>query len=194
MPTVHRIFTTVGLFTMPLIVGCAASNERSVIGDATEIPAISASGSPEPLAADDGPSLSSLDRSAWARTQVLVPVDGAYHQPTYRHDYREMLFTARQRGEFPTPETALELDGKPERAILGEEIAESGGGAIVAALDGISMPVQILLAPPTTTRRSPRWNYQRWPAPVTATTVPAATEPTSVQPDTAQPAPAQSTP
>lgn len=56
----------------------------------------------------DGPSLAGLDRSNFEAMEFRVPIDQTYHHPhnTFRYETRDAH--ARQRGEFPTVETALE--------------------------------------------------------------------------------------
>lgn len=163
-----------------LATGCTQFNERNTIGQSTQINPINQTGqAPAIDMTDDATSISSLDRSSWQKTQFLVPVDGAGHQPTGRHDYREVVFTNRQKGIYPTAESAMDLDGKPQREILGEEIAETAGAPLVAMLDLISMPVRLVFDPPTRLKRSPSWNYERWPthaapAPAAAPEAPAA--------------------
>lgn len=179
-----------------LATGCAQFNERNTIGQSTQINPINQTGqAPAIDMTDDATSISSLDRSSWQKTQFLVPVDGAGHQPTGRHDYREVVFTNRQKGIYPTPESSMDLDGKPGREILGEEIAETGGAPLVAMLDVISMPFRLVFDPPTRLKRSPSWNYERSPthaapAPAALPEAPASEQTPGAPAAAATPAPA----
>lgn len=173
--------TTAALLLL-LASGCTPFNERAAIGQGTEIDPINQTGqAPAITTTDDPPSITSLDRSGWTKQTFLVPVDGAGHQPTGRHDYSEVKFTDRQKGIYPTAETALDLDGKPEHRILSEEITESVGGPIVGVYDVVTMPFRLIFDPPTRLRRSPGWDYERWPG--TSTRPPASDAAVSMEPE-----------
>jgi hypothetical protein len=53
--------------------------------------------------------LTGLDRSNWSRTTITVPVDGTAHRPTYLQRVLGTNSSARQRRDFPTADTSLEL-------------------------------------------------------------------------------------
>ncbi len=162
----REIAWTLASLGAAVVGGCTQFNERPVIGQSTTINPISQTGpAPELDKTDDAPSIASLDRSSWKKQTFLVPVDGAGHQPTGRHDTNEVRFTNRQLGKFPTAESSLDLDGKPEHKILGEEITESAGAPLVGVIDVICMPFRLIFDPPTRLVRSPSWDYQRWPSP-----------------------------
>lgn len=55
-------------------------------------------------------SVVSLDRSNWEEMRFLVPLDAAEHQPIYTQHPHQLWQTARQRGEYPTAETALDTE------------------------------------------------------------------------------------
>lgn len=164
-PANHIQRALLGAAGAAIVTGCTPFNERNTIGAGSTIEPI-AGASPDIAVdkTDDPPSISRLERSNWPKSQFLVPVDGAGHQPTYRLDYREVLFTNRQKGLFPTPESAMDLDGKPGQEILGEEIAETGGQPLVALGNAIIVPGWMIVSPPGRLKRSPSWNYQRWPS------------------------------
>jgi hypothetical protein len=67
---------------------------------------------------DDGPSLaasgSKLARGHWALSTVVVPVDRVGGYSTYIRQPALTNTTARQRGQYPTPTTALDLDAGSE--------------------------------------------------------------------------------
>jgi hypothetical protein len=64
---------------------------------------------PPPVAKSSPASLAGLDRSNWTPTPVVTPVDGVAHHPLYTQHLILTDATARQRREYPTAETALEL-------------------------------------------------------------------------------------
>jgi hypothetical protein len=74
----------------------------------------------------DGPSLavdgSGMDRSHWGVVTIDAPFDGVGGNPRYTREYRYTDQTARQRGDYPTPLSALELTGQTEQAQRDEAI------------------------------------------------------------------------
>ncbi|HED53947.1 MAG TPA: hypothetical protein ENJ00_07065 [Phycisphaerales bacterium] len=71
----------------------------------------------------DGPSVTGLDRSGMVRTEFLVPIDGVYHQPHATMPLNLLDSQARQRGEFPTPETIFEQQDASLLDSIGELLA-----------------------------------------------------------------------
>ena len=71
----------------------------------------------------DGPSVTGLDRSGIKHTTFLVPVDGVYHQPDATMPLQLLDDQARQRGEFPTPETIFEEQDPSLIDAIGELVA-----------------------------------------------------------------------
>ena len=103
-----------------------------------------------------GPSVG-MDRAAWPVVVFEVPVDGTVHGPTHGGWVRFTDATARQRGLFPTIETALELDGD-----VGEPQALEGlWGPVAAGGEILWMPVGVVMGPPWAERQSPRGLYKR---------------------------------
>lgn len=115
-----RRSTGAGIFALAACVcslsGCVESNSRNRVGDDITLPAFQPGSrvlsSEDAQRADDTASLTSLDRSGWEPVAITVPVDGVRHRPEYR------FFApvgpsdlGRQRGEYPTAISALDLDG-----------------------------------------------------------------------------------
>lgn len=152
-------------------VGCVSQNERNTIGNNLPIEAIAEpahelaawdAGRPEAMA-DDAPSLTGVDRSDWNTTTYLVPVDGVGHRPIYRSDHQLLRYTARQRMEFPTAESALELDGQPQAPIHAEEVAETLSQPLIAFGEAVLIVPRLIVEPQTRIDRSPLNSPQRMP-------------------------------
>lgn len=143
---------------------CAESNSRNRIGDDVTLqafqPASHVMSSEDTQRADDPPSLASLDRSAWEPTVYALPVDGTHHRPTYRFlapiGPRQLR---RQRGEYPTTMSALELDGGStwSRDRFFESILEP----IHASLELARMPFAMAIYQPWRMTWSPMGSYDR---------------------------------
>lgn len=162
------------LLTLIPLAGCVDQNARSVLGDSTPVESLAESPAVPSTFTDDPPSLTSLSRDHWPATEVLVPVDGVGHRPTYRGQPPYALHRLpRQRGEFPTAETALDLDGHPSRVLGAENATETVAAPLGAAVDAVLIPPRLIVEPQWTTQRSPAWSFQRWPGPA-ARTLPAA--------------------
>jgi hypothetical protein len=180
--------------------GCVSQNERVTIGDNLPIEAIS---EPSPTAMnagekpaapapmDQAPSITGVDRSSWTPMNYVVPVDGVGHRPHYRSDHKILLATARQRLEFPTAETCLELDGRPDRPVLGEEFSEAVSQPVIALGEAVLIVPRLVVEPQSRVVRSPLKSPQR--TPVKAVTLPAPVTPTApaASPEPAQPEPVQ---
>lgn len=109
-----------------------------------------------------GRSITSLDRSAWPTTTITLPVDGTAHRPTYQRNVIIATRTARQRGEYPTAESALELTAGSSDA----QTAEAALQHARAVGDLVLLPLRIVGQPPWATRWSPDQGYARaWPMP-----------------------------
>ncbi|MCC6230464.1 MAG: hypothetical protein IT432_14720 [Phycisphaerales bacterium] len=146
--------------------GCAESNSRNRIGDDVTLqafqPASQVLSSEDTQRADDPPSLTSLDRSAWEPTVYALPVDATHHRPTYRFlapiGPRQLR---RQRGEYPTTMSALELDGGStwSRDRFFESILEP----VHASLELVRMPFAMAIYQPWRRAWSPMGTYDRAP-------------------------------
>lgn len=106
-------------------------------------------------------SLVAIDRSNWEAQTFLVPVDGTGHRPTYATTLELKNSTARQRGEFPTELSALELHG----GYTDEQLVESFDSPLLALGSCVIIPIRLFVEPQTLTKYSPRKSYDRWPGP-----------------------------
>jgi len=151
-----RRLTLAGLLPAALcLAGCMhAENDRLRLGACETLPVFQTQPHALPPA---GTSVSGLDRSEWAPVAFVVPVHGTAHQPTYAPSAFELADLPRQRGEFPTPESALDL-GEPS---LGTEVVQAARTHGLAALDALLLVPRLLLRPPTATDWSPRQSYER---------------------------------
>jgi hypothetical protein len=139
---------------------------------------------------------------SWTQSEILVPNDGVYHRPLYKTEYSRVKFTARNRGEFPTAETCLDLqDPRATWEQIGETFVFT---PTVVAYDAVTAPFRMAIHPATQSNvkvspRLPRPGYQRTlpaagstaqevsattdsvatPSAATSTTPPASTEPLS---------------
>lgn len=143
---------------------CAESNSRNRLGDDVTLqafrPASQVLSSEDTQRADDPPSLTSLDRSAWEPVAYSLPVDATHHRPTYRFlapiGPRQLR---RQRGEYPTTMSALELDGGStwSRDRFFESILEP----IHSSLELVRMPFAMAIYQPWRMTWSPMGSYDR---------------------------------
>lgn len=106
-----------------------------------------------------------LNRDQWEPTVVYIPVDGTAHPPTYNGELRPTRVTARQRGEYPTVEQALELSEDS----LGAQVQEVPMVIGAAIVDGASIPGGLIVYPQSLTRWSPSVSYERSPRPASRT-------------------------
>lgn len=170
------------------LVGCTTGNDRNELGveaQAVRLPALVAheQRAEEAVhAVRDATSAASLDRTHWGRLVVEAPVDGVSASPTYTRSFSRTQVTARQRGEFPTPVSALELSGdaqgQREEAWLGAPRAL--GGAVLL------IPRLFLERPWREVRTLP---HDHWRATTTERREPGAPSPTDAGRDDALAAP-----
>jgi hypothetical protein len=101
---------------------------------------------------------------SWAQSEILVPNDGVYHRPLYKTEYSRVKFTARNRGDFPTAETCLDLqDPRATWEQIGETFVFTPS---VVAYDAVTAPFRMAIHPATQSNvkvspRLPRPGYQR---------------------------------
>ncbi len=120
-----------------LAAGCAGPlNDQIGLTGADPLPALSAEPAPDAPSAE--PSLDGLDRSHWPTTMVTVPLGQVEHWPTYTRNIYLGDTTARQRGEFPRVDSALEGDSESEQGL------ESGLNLLVAYLQIAWWPVELM--------------------------------------------------
>lgn len=79
---------------------------------------------------------SRLNRGAWEPVPFVVPIDGVDGLPTYSRHTTFADSTARQRGEFPTPISSLELSG--------DSLVDRRDEALFAPLDSFAQAMLIL--------------------------------------------------
>lgn len=153
-----RIRTTLALAALAaLLAGCtSAENNRFRFGNAGPLPVF------QPAAdtlADPAPSVTGLDRSGWAPIALDVPVHGTAHRPTYAPSAFDLDTTARQRGQYPTAETCLDL-GEPDDS---DEIRLAAATHGLAVVDAALLIPRIIIRPPNATDWSPTLSYARVP-------------------------------
>ncbi len=145
--------------------GCAQQNHRPGVGPvdaAVHVPALTARGGarvttitrppPRDLTHDE------IATRSWRTMTIPLPVDGTWHGPIYGRTHRwSPPTTPRRRGEFPTLESATDLDD-PFDAV-GEALATPFKAIADAAL---FLP-RLALIPPLRQMRSPDDPYDRVP-------------------------------
>ena len=134
--TVKRVSSSVACLAA-LAAGCAGPlNDQIGLTGAESLPALSAD--PARDAPSVEPSLDGLDRSHWPTTVVTVPLGQVEHWPTYTRNIYLGDTTARQRGEFPSVDSALEGDSGSQQRL------ESGLNLLVAYLQIAWWPVELM--------------------------------------------------
>jgi hypothetical protein len=158
-PVTTRAILVGAMLGTALAAGCAApDNDRLSLGTSADpvvvLPAIEQG----PALTDaTGPSITSLDRSAWAQADFVVPNDATEHYPHFtRLQPRYDKGTARARGAYPTAQTALEQEGS-FGSIFAESIAWPGyvAGDTVMIIPRAVDPDQN--SPMTHYERAPGW-------------------------------------
>lgn len=146
-----------GPIALLALAGCThESNDRHRLGESGTLPAFTVS--PHTLPPIN-PGITGLDRDNWEPITLLIPVNGTAHQPTYTTSAFDTATLARQRGEFPTAESALELIDPDED----DEILFAIEAHASAALDAVLLVPRLLLRPPTESDWSPTLGYGRAP-------------------------------
>jgi len=147
--------------------GCAAPNDGLSVADRVALEALSPGAAQQPFpkprpAAGDAPSLraDSLDRAHWAVRPILVPIDGTAHQPTYATGPSYARSTPRQRGEFPTLDSVLDLG---DRESAWAEVYEGFAWPFWAGVDLALMPARMVMHEPWSTVQSPTGPRARAP-------------------------------
>ncbi|MGQ0627196.1 MAG: hypothetical protein ACT4PL_03745 [Phycisphaerales bacterium] len=153
---------------MVLISGCntPSYNRELTLGNRVELEAVT-DGVPRgsPVATPERPDRPSLARDVlardWQARRFLVPIDGVTHRPTYTERQNEVAMTRRDRGEFPTPESALDTSVKGGVAA---QFAQAAGSIVRVPAEIAMMPVRMYESPPFDAVSSPstppeRYNY-----------------------------------
>jgi len=102
-------------------------------------------------------SLETIGRREWERVTYVVPVDSVVHGPTYAPTIEMTNKSARQRGEYPTIETAFELS----EGSLGQRIKEAFAGPFVGMGQGVAAMGLFFVDPQVNGDESPSMAYQR---------------------------------
>ncbi len=151
-----------GLLTAALLSGCISTrNDGLALGGDVQLEGFSP---PAPVAQEinDGPSITGMDRSHWHETPLVVPVNGLAHKPTYIRVRTAANATRRQRGEYPTLDSSLEL--APDT--LGIARREAFFAPLRAAWDLVMIVPRAAVTRPWKTRWSPVTPSQRYLPPV----------------------------
>lgn len=161
IPATRRLLS---VLAMCMASGCAAiDNDRLSVGGANLAPSIQRDGAPAALQPAAGPSITSVDRAEWQPVSAVIPVDQTAHRALYtRLQPRYARATARQRGEYPTPESAFDLGGD-----AGQQAWEALAGPARAGVDvALLLPRMAITAGDTAsgTPASPDSAYQRRPS------------------------------
>lgn len=137
--------------------GCTSpENNRFRFGEDGMIPAFDTDAAAPP-ADDQIPSVTGLDRADWEPVLFVVPVHGTAHRPIYAPAAFDLDALPRQRGEYPTAETSLDL-GEPDCGTEAWFAARTHGMAVV---DTVMLLPRFIMRPHTATDWSPVGNYTR---------------------------------
>ncbi|MHC4947718.1 MAG: hypothetical protein ACYTG1_05590 [Planctomycetota bacterium] len=107
--------------------------------------------------ADDGPSLTTIDRGDWPAVTMAVPIRQVEHQPTWTTRFAADPPLDRRAGVYPTALSAVESEHD-----AGGQVVDAGAEIVHAAWELVVMPVRMFTAQP---RRSPADAYERLPHP-----------------------------
>lgn len=123
---------------------CTGSlNTSDELLDAPPLPALSGPVEAQVPASASQPSLSrtnGLDRRDWPMVEVASPRGQVEHQPTYVTTFAPDQSLARDRGEFPNKDTALQTTGDGGAEVV-EAAANVGGTPLLIP----AAPVQMIL-------------------------------------------------
>lgn len=131
------------------LAGCVADNARDQIGNTQVLPELEepvVSATPPAERRPDLPSLMSLNRANWLRQDLVVEPDGVMHRPRYATYGVTTSTTSRQRGDPPTPGSALEGPGVSR----GGQYAEAFKTPLIAIYDLVMLPYRFV--------KNPEWN------------------------------------
>lgn len=141
--------------------GCVVdSDTQSFLGGAVYLPSIMDEPVPgpyRPAPAAGEATLTSISRENWAVRGVLVPSIEVEHYPILTTRHSIMARSARQRGEFPTTESALEIVGGDEQ----DQRTEAFTTMYYAWSDVVLFIPRMFAHAPSRTVQSPRQGYER---------------------------------
>lgn len=148
--------------------GCVSpTNDRMTEGRTMRVDAFARPDAAREIAANEQPrsvepSVAGLERGNWPRTTILVPVDGTDHTPTFAKRGLVADKTAKQRRQYPTAESALEMTNGSE----GQQQQEALWNHILALTDSLLIGPRMLVDRPWAARMSPDEAYERlWRVP-----------------------------
>ena len=140
-----------------LLPGCAEPfNERIDLAGVGPLPALAA---PDPAPLGGTASLRGSDRGHWPAVTVGIPLGQTAHRPTYVSNVRLGNGGSPWNGRFPTAVEAIDGGAYPGLDPCGG-LAEPVWAAVLL----LSAPVDIVIHPPWSTRRSPAEPYDRLPS------------------------------
>jgi hypothetical protein len=164
----HTRAFRVGCSPIALLIGiggCTAGNERLTLGgrpgqSINPVTGIDDRG--RTIADDDAPSLggaSRMDRLAWGTVAFEVPADATLAYPHYAHHAASLDNSARQRGQFPTPMSALEGAAASPRRQRYEVYAGLGH----AVADAVLLVPRMFIDAPDALVEAQAGGYERLP-------------------------------
>lgn len=139
--------------------GCqAVDNDRlTIAGEPLPVVADSEGHASAPLTEATGPSLTGVDRSNWPEDEIVVWQDGVRHHPHYTSNSPHYAnATARQRGEYPTFESSLELGGDG-----GAQFWEAFSAPVWGGMDVVLFLPRAVMRGPGSIVASPDATYAR---------------------------------
>ncbi len=138
--------------TLGALGACASLNERDTLGAHEPVEALDSASAVRVQEAPTSPTLS-MDRSTWSERVYAVPVDGVLHQPTGRFVRMPAAGARswRDKGDYPTAERSLDVDGSPGFEFGNLFLEPLGAGLEIAAT-----PVGVIVAPPWKTVQTPK--------------------------------------
>lgn len=167
-----------------LLTGCVAENTRTTTGPGVALPMFTSAPPQDATTRPrDVPTTLSLSRENWANTDVTVHPDALQTRRTYADHSTTPANTARQRGDHPSPRSALELSDTSRGAFY----RESFFSPVQALGDLVMMPWRMYEhAPWKGTQASPIMSY--WRAPARDASLESVTMPRTSQDATHSPA------
>lgn len=160
------LITSLGLALA--LCGCRADgNHRADLGRAGSLTSVSfrsldqAGERAETTRVDDTASVAGLSRASWAPQTIAVPVDGVHAYRRYTRSYRITDDSSRQRGDYPTPLSALDLVGGEAH----DQVLESLCAGPHALYEGLVLVPRLFFVRPDEEVRATPQDY--WRAPVT---------------------------
>lgn len=181
---VGRAMCALGTIGLAALAGaCSYSNDRNDLGggyaglepgvvlrglDAPSagVPGESGQANPDPSAVAADPNRPALDlaRSNWPQRTFMVPVTAIAGGPTYTSPHHTIDAAARDRGQYPTPTSALELSPNDYWSVA----ADAWAAAPFAVWDMLLAPYDAIVAAGPDwrqpERRGPIGAYSRAPA------------------------------